>query len=55
MRDGQDVFVPYSAIQSDGYQMLEEGQGVELEITEALKGPMAANVREPRTPESTFI
>jgi cold shock protein len=40
-----DVFVHYSAIQSDGYRTLEENQQVDFEITQGPKGPQAANVR----------
>ncbi|MDA8393587.1 MAG: cold-shock protein [Actinomycetota bacterium] len=43
--DGADVFVHYSAIQSNGYRSLEEGQQVEFEVTEGGKGLSAANVR----------
>ncbi|MBJ7393536.1 MAG: cold-shock protein [Actinobacteria bacterium] len=42
---GPDVFVHYSAIQSDGYRSLNEEQRVEFDITEGQKGPQAANVR----------
>ena len=38
---GSDVFVHYSAIQSDGYKSLEEGQRVEFEVTQGQKGPQA--------------
>ena len=38
---GSDVFVHYSAIQSDGYKSLEEGQRVEFEVTQVQKGPQA--------------
>ena len=41
---GQDVFVHYSAIQSQGYRSLEEAQRVEFEITQGDKGPQASNV-----------
>ena len=40
-----DVFVHHSAIQSDGFRSLSEGQEVELEVTQGAKGPQAANVR----------
>jgi cold shock protein len=43
--DGEDVFVHYTAIQSDGYKSLEEGQAVEFEVTQGPKGKQAANVR----------
>lgn len=41
---GNDVFVHFSAIQSDGFRTLEEGQRVEFEIVEGQRGPQAANV-----------
>lgn len=40
----KDVFVHFSAIQSEGYRTLEEGQEVEFEIVDGEKGPQAANV-----------
>jgi len=39
-----DVFVHFSAIQSEGYKALEEGQQVEFEVVEGARGPQAANV-----------
>jgi CspA family cold shock protein len=42
---GQDVFVHYSAIQSEGYRSLEENQRVEFEVTQGPKGPQADAVR----------
>ena len=42
--EGEDVFVHYSAIESDGFKTLEEGQDVEFEIVEGEKGPQATNV-----------
>lgn len=42
--DGDDVFVHFSAIQSEGFKTLEEGQDVEFEIVEGDRGPQAANV-----------
>jgi len=41
---GADVFVHYSAIDSQGYRSLEEGQRVEFEITQGPKGPQAESV-----------
>ncbi len=41
---GPDVFVHFSAIQSDGYRTLHEGQVVEFTIEEGPKGLQAANV-----------
>ena len=40
----KDVFVHFSAIQSNGFKTLAEGQRVEFEITNGAKGPSAANV-----------
>ncbi|MBD5786657.1 cold-shock protein [Cellulosimicrobium terreum] len=42
---GQDLFVHFSAIQSDGYRSLEEGQQVEFEQGQGAKGPQAEQVR----------
>jgi cold shock protein len=42
---GQDVFVHFSAITGGGYRSLEEGQKVELDITQGQKGPQAENVK----------
>ena len=41
---GNDVFVHYSGIQSNGFKSLEEGQEVEFEVIDGEKGPQAANV-----------
>jgi CspA family cold shock protein len=42
---GPDVFVHFSAIQSNGYRSLEENQRVEFEVTQGPKGPQADQVR----------
>ena len=42
---GPDVFVHYSAIQSQGYKSLDENQKVEFDVTQGPKGPQAENVR----------
>lgn len=43
--DGGDVFVHYTAIQSDGYRSLDENQRVEFEVVQGPKGPQADAVR----------
>ena len=42
--DGVDVFVHYSAIQSEGYKKLDEGASVTFEVVEGAKGPAAEKV-----------
>jgi len=41
---GEDVFVHFSAIKSEGYKSLEEGQKVEFDVERGQRGPQAANV-----------
>jgi CspA family cold shock protein len=41
---GDDVFVHFSAIQSEGFKALNEGQKVEFEVEDGQKGPQARNV-----------
>ena len=41
---GDDVFVHFSAIQTDGFRTLEEGQRVSFEVVQGNRGPQAANV-----------
>ena len=41
---GEDVFVHFSAIVSDGFRTLEEGQKVNIEIEQGNRGMQAANV-----------
>ena len=42
---GDDVFVHYSAIQSQGYKSLDENQKVEFDVTQGPTRPQAENVR----------
>ena len=41
---GDDVFVHYSAIQSEGFRKLDEGQRVEFSVEDSAKGPQATSV-----------
>ncbi|QWB96464.1 cold-shock protein [Mycoplasmatota bacterium] len=42
--EGKDVFVHFSAIQSDGFKSLEEGAKVEFDVVNSDRGETAANV-----------
>ena len=42
--DGQDLFVHFSSIQSDGFKSLDEGQKVEFDVEEGQRGPQAVNI-----------
>ncbi|ASV69390.1 cold-shock protein [Cytobacillus sp. FSL W7-1323] len=41
---GDDVFVHFSAIQTEGFKTLDEGQEVSFDIEEGQRGPQAVNV-----------
>lgn len=42
--DGKDVFVHFSAIVSEGYKTLDEGQEVTFDLEDGERGPQAKNV-----------
>lgn len=42
--DGEDVFVHFTGIATDGFKTLSEGQVVSFEVIEGNRGPQAANV-----------
>ncbi len=43
---GPDVFAHFSAIESEGFKSLAEGERVTFEVIEGGKGPQAANIRK---------
>ena len=45
-KDGEDIFVHYSAILSDGFKTLVEGQYVDFELVQTDKGLQEKNVVE---------
>jgi cold shock protein len=42
--EGKDIFVHFSALQMDGFKVLDEGDKVEFEVVDGEKGPQATNV-----------
>jgi len=44
-QNGEDVFVHHTAIQSNGFRTLKEGQAVQFEVTKGKKGLQAENVQ----------
>lgn len=42
--EGKDVFVHFSALNMDGFKVLEDGEEVEFDVIDGEKGPQATNV-----------
>ena len=40
----KDLFVHHTAIKGEGFKSLQEGQGVEFQVTSGPKGPQATDV-----------
>ena len=52
--NGEDVFVHFSAIQTEGYRSLDEGARVEFEVTKGpkgLQGPTSRQAKQFRGPD----
>ncbi len=41
--DGKDIFVHYTAILTEGFKTLEEGQPVQYDVVEGKRGLQASN------------
>ena len=50
---GPDVFCHYSAIQTDGYRSLKEGEPVEFDVIQGDKGPQADRVNRLQAAQAT--
>lgn len=44
---GEDLFAHFSAIQMSGFNTLKEGQKVQFEVTQGLKGKQTSNIQAP--------
>ena len=44
--DGNDVFAHFSAIQTDGFKTLDEGQKVTFDVEDGPRGPQAVNIQK---------
>ncbi|WP_432694327.1 cold-shock protein [Priestia aryabhattai] len=44
--NGDDIFVHFSAIQSEGFKSLDKGQAVTFEVEQGQRGPQATNVQK---------
>ncbi len=42
--NGEDIFVHYTAIQTEGFKVLEESQKVEFTVVDGNKGPVASDL-----------
>ena len=44
--EGNDDFAHFSAIQTDGFKTLDEGQKVTFDVEEGPRGPQAVNIQK---------
>ncbi|MCK8625203.1 cold-shock protein [Apilactobacillus sp. M161] len=42
--NGEDLFAHFSAIQSDGFKTLDEGEKVTFDVEQGERGPQAVNI-----------
>lgn len=42
--NGEDVFVHFTGIKDEGFRYLDEGQAVEFDLVDGIRGAQAANV-----------
>ena len=42
--EGKDIFVHFSALNMDGFKVLDDGDSVEFDVIDGEKGPQATNV-----------
>lgn len=44
--NGEDLFAHFSAIQSDGFKTLDDGENVTFDIEQGDRGPQATNIQK---------
>ena len=44
--EGKDLFAHFSAIQSEGFKTLDEGQKVTFDVEAGQRGPQAVNIEK---------
>ena len=44
--EGNDVFAHFSAIKTDGFKTLDEGQKVTFDVEDGPRGPQAVNIQK---------